>query len=954
MQIRLIYATFLAMLLGLATGVGAESFDVLPTFDIEIGNDTSLGPNSSSNGSGMGIRDISTRRRVAYVTYDLTEVKALGVFFSNVRFSNYGHDLSNPVSVYGVLESQEGLVVSGVTWATGPGVQNSPLPTLDAPVALDFADLTGVLLTFTPPAQGVRAETETSEALADFLNSDTNGFVAFLFAPAAPGNQAIVRTLEMGAAGGTRLLGDIGGLATSASKPDPTDGATDIQRDVVLSWSAGAYAATHDVYLGTSFDDGNAASIGNPLGVLASPGQAATTFDPPGLLAFEQTYYWRIDEVNAAPDFKTFGGKVWSFTTEPFAYPIANVTATASTTSVAGSEPAKTVDGSGLVNGRHSITETHMWLGDAQAGDPVWIQFDFDGVYKVHEMHLWNYNGSYEYLLGLGLKDVTIEYTADGQTWTALGDYEFPRAPSAETYEGITIDMAGIAAQAVRFDIHSNRSTQLRYALGEVRFYYIPVYAREPRPASGVSAVDPEIDLSWRAGREAASHVVYFGADEQAVADTANPVDTVTASRFEPGSLILGQTYYWRVEEVNEAATPSRWPSDVWSFSTKEYYTVDDFESYTDNVDAGEAIFLTWLDGYDIAANGSVVSYENPPYAERGDVYNGNQAMPFFYTNTNGVVNSEAERTFSPTQDWTLNGADTLALHFKGDPVGLVVASESNIVMNGSGTDIWGTADQGHFVYKSLTGNGAIIAKVESLDNTNAWAKAGVMIRESLDPGAAWAYILSSTGNGVHYQARLSTGASATSDTSLTTLPAEQTSATAPVWVKLERVGNEFNGYYATDEAGTNWAPLIWNPQTITMTGTVYIGLAVTSHAAGVVTQAEFSGIATTGSVTGQWQSASLTVDQAYSGNGLDAFYVTIEDSSGRKKTVFNPDPYAVGAGAWRQWNIPLSDLSAGGVNTKSIKKMYLGIGDKTKPSRNASGRILIDDILFGRPALQQ
>jgi hypothetical protein len=67
----------------------------------------------------------------------------------------------------------------------------------------------------------------------------------------------------------------------------------------------------HDVYFGTSFDAVNNATRGNPLGVLVSQGQMATTFDPPGLLAFGQTYYWRVDEV---PEEGTVGGTVWCFT----------------------------------------------------------------------------------------------------------------------------------------------------------------------------------------------------------------------------------------------------------------------------------------------------------------------------------------------------------------------------------------------------------------------------------------------------------------------------------------------------------------------------------------------------------------------------------------------------------------------------------------------------------------
>ena len=108
--------------------------------------------------------------------------------------------------------------------------------------------------------------------------------------------------------------------------PGPADGTADVSQDVVLSWDPGVFAVTHDVYFGTSFDDVN----NGDASVLASPGQAGTTFDPEGLLEFGQTYYWRVDEVNAPPDMSVFAGPVWSFTVEPFSYPIQNVTATAS------------------------------------------------------------------------------------------------------------------------------------------------------------------------------------------------------------------------------------------------------------------------------------------------------------------------------------------------------------------------------------------------------------------------------------------------------------------------------------------------------------------------------------------------------------------------------------------------------------------------------------------------
>ena len=131
-----------------------------------------------------------------------------------------------------------------------------------------------------------------------------------------------------------------------AIEPSPADKATDVPADAALAWTAGKFAATHDVYLGTSFADVNKADRANPAGVLASQGQTDAQYDPDGLLDYGQTYYWRIDEVNGAPDNTVFKGNVWSFTVEPYSYPLAGVKATASSYQPS-MGPEKTVDGSG-------------------------------------------------------------------------------------------------------------------------------------------------------------------------------------------------------------------------------------------------------------------------------------------------------------------------------------------------------------------------------------------------------------------------------------------------------------------------------------------------------------------------------------------------------------------------------------------------------------------------------
>src|SRR4029077_17147945 len=110
--------------------------------------------------------------------------------------------------------------------------------------------------------------------------------------------------------------------------------------------------------------------------------------------------------------------------------------------------------------------------------------------------------------------------------------------------------------------------------------------------------------------------------------------------------------------------------------------------------------------------------------------------------------------------------------------------------------DIWGTADGFHFAYQTLTGDGSIIAEVTGLGATDPWAKAGVMIRETLNANSAFADTLVTPGNGTTFQWRASTGASAQAS-------AAGPNVTAPYWVKLDRVGDTFTGSVSSN--GTSW-----------------------------------------------------------------------------------------------------------------------------------------------------
>ncbi|MEN6427633.1 MAG: LamG-like jellyroll fold domain-containing protein, partial [Phycisphaerales bacterium] len=453
-----------------------------------------------------------------------------------------------------------------------------------------------------------------------------------------------------------------GGDVELAKDPIPQDEATDVVRDVVLSWTAGKYAVTHNVYLGTVFDDVNDAGASDPRGVLAGEDQADTAFDPEGLLEYNQTYYWRVDEVNGAPDYTVFKGDVWSFTTETYAYPITSLTVEASSAQL--SSPAiRTIDGSGLdAFDQHGVDLKTMWI--TPGGLPAWIQYTFDRVYKLDELWIWNCNSELETLMGFGAKDVAIEYSTDGENWTALENVpQFAQGTGKPTYTANTVvDFGEVMAKHVKLTINDNWGATAMVSLSEVRFFYVPVQAFGPAPANGATGVGIDATLNWRPGREATSHEVYFGTDANAVAEGAVTAETVTGHSYTPPAMDLATPYYWRVDEVGNSGTHE---GDLWTYTTQEFLVVDDFESYNDDIDAETTIWHAWVDGVTDLASGSQVGYTDPPFAEKTIVRSGGQSMPLQYDNTTFAF-SEAKLAFDPPQDWTASGIKTLAIYFAG------------------------------------------------------------------------------------------------------------------------------------------------------------------------------------------------------------------------------------------------------------------------------------------------
>jgi Fibronectin type III domain len=173
-----------------------------------------------------------------------------------------------------------------------------------------------------------------------------------------------------------------------------------------------------------------------------------------------------------------------------------------------------------------------------------------------------------------------------------------------------------------------------------------------------------------------------------------------------------------------------------------------------------------------------------------------------------------------------------------GNPgqTGSAFESGGIFTIEGGGRDIWETSDGFHFVYWQFSGDGEAVARVLSLEDTDNWAKAGVMIRETLNDASAHAMTVITVGNGVAFQRRVTTGGNS--------FHTSGGSASVPVWVRIVRSGDSFSSYSSAN--GVNWSQ-IGSPVTIPMPNDVYIGLAVTAHNDGTLCTAEFDNVQISG-----------------------------------------------------------------------------------------------------------
>jgi regulation of enolase protein 1 (concanavalin A-like superfamily) len=232
-------------------------------------------------------------------------------------------------------------------------------------------------------------------------------------------------------------------------------------------------------------------------------------------------------------------------------------------------------------------------------------------------------------------------------------------------------------------------------------------------------------------------------------------------------------------------------------------------------------------------------------------------------------------------------------------PAGSAFHSSGTYTMKAGGTDIWSAADQFHFVYQPMTGNAEIVARVASITNAHAWAKAGVMIREALTAQSRHASMFTSVSKGYAFQRRPETGG--------LSVHTSGGSGAPPGWVRLVRAGDRFDAYRSAD--GVSWTAI--GSDTIPMADTVYVGLAVTSHntitsVTSVITNVRISGTTSSNAppvvnlsspASGATFSAPATINMTATASDPENQLARVEFLSGT--TVLATDTTAPFAWSW-------------------------------------------------------
>ncbi len=382
-----------------------------------------------------------------------------------------------------------------------------------------------------------------------------------------------------------------------------------------------------------------------------------------------------------------------------------------------------------------------------------------------------------------------------------------------------------------------------------------PAAATLSTPASGAAGVATNVTFVWSTASYATSYDIYLGTSSNALTKVANvPAQLVqnpptSYSWTASPTLQPGTTYFWKVVSntfatpVNSAMTAS---SSIQSFSTSGSASSAPSNPSPANgaSGVGTSPTLTWTGSgstYTVAFGTS-----NPPPQVAAGLTAASYAPGTLTAGTTYFwsVTSVSGGASTAGPVWSFSSAasgGSLPSPWQNQDVGSTGLAGSasyasgTFTVSGSGADIWGNADAFQYVSQPLSGNGQIVARVTSVQDTNTYAKAGVMLRASTAAGAADVILDVRPDGSIELMSRATNGGA-------TSFIAGGTQDT-PAWLRLTRSGSTVTGFASAN--GSTWTSI--GSTTISMSAAV-IGLAVTSHDTSQLNRSTFDNVAVSAS----------------------------------------------------------------------------------------------------------